>query len=103
MITEELIEQMLEALLHARSHDDPDYTAHAAITAAKEYLAALEQEPVNQMLLAEEVIGCFRAAEIEGLQEALAETTDERLKDLVERRLMHALYAAEQAAQKGKA
>ena len=42
-----------------------------------------------------EVIGCFDAAFAEGLQEALAETTDERLKDLVERRLMYALYAAQ--------
>ena len=50
------------------------------------------QEPVG---LAGEVIGCFDAAMCEGLQEALAETTDERLKDLVERRLMYALYAAQ--------
>lgn len=35
-----------------------------------------------------ELIGCFDAAISEGLYEALAETTDERLKDLVERRLM---------------
>ena len=45
--------------------------------------------------LAAYVIGCFGAAEAEGLQEALAETTDERLKDLVERRLMYALYEAQ--------
>ena len=44
-----------------------------------------------------EVIGCFDAAFAEGLQEALAETQDERLKDLVERRLMYALYAAQEA------
>ena len=40
----------------------------------------------------EYVSGCFQAAEIEGLHEALAETADERLKDLVERRLMYAYY-----------
>lgn len=40
------------------------------------------------------VVGCFEAAESEGLSVALAETTDERLKDLVERRLMYALLAA---------
>lgn len=34
--------------------------------------------------------GCFDAANCEGLLEALAETNDERLKDLVERRLMYA-------------
>lgn len=40
------------------------------------------------------IVDCFGAAMAEGLQEALAETTDLRLKDLVERRLMHALYKA---------
>lgn len=40
-----------------------------------------------------EVVQCFDAALSEGLNAALAETADERLKDLVERRLMHALYA----------
>ena len=45
----------------------------------------------------EEVKGCFHAAGVEGLQETLAETSDERLKDLVERRLMYALHIAEDA------
>lgn len=49
----------------------------------------------NERTALDEVIGCFHMAELEGLTEALAETTDERLKDLVERRLMYALYAAE--------
>lgn len=53
--------------------------------------APVQQEPVAAI---QEVIGCFNAALAEGLQEALANTTDERLKDLVERRLMHAFYAA---------
>lgn len=35
--------------------------------------------------------GCFDAAEAEGLSQVLAETGDERLKDLVERRLLHAV------------
>lgn len=47
---------------------------------------------------AQEVVGCFHAAECEGLQAALAGTADEHLKDLVERRLMHALYAAQEVA-----
>ena len=47
---------------------------------------------------AQEVVGCFHAAECEGLQAALAGTTVEHLKDLVERRLMHALYAAQEVA-----
>lgn len=53
-----------------------------------------QQEPLATFK--DEVIGCFNAAFVEGLQEALAETQDERLKDLVERRLMHALYAAQE-------
>lgn len=35
---------------------------------------------------------CFDAAFVEGLHEALQETTDLRLKDLIERRLMYAYY-----------
>ena len=46
--------------------------------------------------LAQEVIGCFDAAELESLSIALAETTDDRLRGLVERRLMYALYAAKE-------
>ena len=42
-----------------------------------------------------EVIGCFEAAYTEGLEQVLAETADLRLKDLVERRLLHAMYAAQ--------
>jgi hypothetical protein len=48
--------------------------------------------------LATQVIGCFDAAFAEGLQEALSETQDERLKDLVLRRLMHAMFAAQAPA-----
>ena len=56
---------------------------------------ALEQPEQEPQGLAAHVIGCFVAAEAEGLQEALAETTDERLKDLIERRLMYVLYEAQ--------
>ena len=37
----------------------------------------------------ENIHRCFEAARIEGLAEALAETSDEHLKDLVQRRLLH--------------
>ena len=66
-------------------------TAQPAVAAQHEH-SAPHGDPNG---LATYVIGCFQAAEVEGLQEALAETEDERLKDLVERRLMHALYAAQ--------
>ena len=45
-----------------------------------------------------EVFGCFAAAESEGLKDALLDTTDERLKDLVERRLMYAMHAVRDIA-----
>lgn len=61
--------------------------------------ALAEQE---QVALAQQVMGCFHAAEIEGLTAALANTTDEHLKDLVERRLMHALYAAQEVERNSK-
>lgn len=35
-------------------------------------------------------LGCFAAAEIEGLSDAVNATTDERLRDLLLRRVMHA-------------
>lgn len=60
---------------------------------------AAAPQPAQQEPLAtfkDEVIGYFNAAFVEGLQEALAETQDEHLKDLVERRLMYALYAAQE-------
>jgi hypothetical protein len=55
----------------------------------------IEAQPAQQDL-ADEVIGCFEAAEVEGLTAALTNTTDEHLKDLVERRLIYALYAAQE-------
>ncbi|CAB4150728.1 hypothetical protein UFOVP577_28 [uncultured Caudovirales phage] len=42
------------------------------------------------------IIGCFEAAEVEGLSGILANTQDERLKDLVERRLMYAYITAQE-------
>lgn len=62
--------------------------------------AALTAPPAEVPLLAEEVIGCFEAAECEGLQQVLEETTDENLKDLVQRRLMYAFYAAQAVRKK---
>lgn len=44
--------------------------------------------------LAEDVLACFDAAYIEGLADVLADTTDSRLKDLVERRLLPAMQLA---------
>ncbi len=68
---------------------------HLAVVALREALAQPEQ-----LVLAQEVIGCFHAAEVEGLTAALANTTDEHLKDLIERRLMYALYAAQETQEK---
>lgn len=46
-----------------------------------------------------EVIGCFDAAIIEGLYNALQNTEDYKLKDLIERRVLFAYHAAIEAMQ----
>jgi hypothetical protein len=46
--------------------------------------------PDAAMVEVTNALGCFDAAECEGLQEALLDTQDERLKDLVLRRLLYA-------------
>lgn len=74
--------------------------AHAAAVRFARALHFFDQRPAVQEVanpLAQEVIGCFDAAECEGLSQVLSETSDDRLKDLVERRLMYALHAAQQA------
>lgn len=79
------------------SNADPAGTARD-LTITQDTIRELEFS--NRLLrgACNEVVGCFDAAEAEGLQEALANTTDERLKDLVERRLMYALYACQSLA-----
>lgn len=54
------------------------------------------KQNADLLLALQRVAGCFDAAEAEGLNQALEETTDDRLCDLVRRRLSFAaLYAAE--------
>lgn len=79
------------------SNADPAGTVRD-LTIAQDTIRELEFS--NRLLrdACNEVVGCFNAAEVEGLQEALSNTTDERLKDLVERRLMYALYACQSLA-----
>ena len=80
---------------------DCSFSCHEGVTECIRNVMQPAQKPVQKSVaLADEVIGCFDAAICEGLQEALVETTDERLKDLVERRLMYALYAAQEAKEK---
>ena len=78
------------------SHPEDRADEFLAWQAARALSAA---QPVAQEAILKEVVGCFEAALAEGLQETLAETKDERLKDLVERRLMHAMTAALAAPQ----
>lgn len=49
----------------------------------------LTQRVATLLEALEKCEGCLRAAAIEGLAEALADTKDERLRDLVERRLLY--------------
>lgn len=67
----------------------------AALTGLRDQLDGVQIMYRKAMAALDEVRGCFNAAEVEGLTEVLANTADERLKDLVERRLMYALYAAQ--------
>lgn len=46
----------------------------------------------------ENVQGCFSAASVEGLHQIIADSTDERLKDLVSRRLMYVFLPAVDAS-----
>ncbi len=70
---------------------------------APEYKAAIGQKiyiapPKKDVSAAlEEIMGCFDAALIEGLLQALEETSDEHLKDLVCRRLMPILDIVQSA------
>lgn len=52
------------------------------------------EEPLRNAVALKELLGSFDAAASEGLTEALAETTDERLKDLVQRRLIAGFESA---------
>jgi hypothetical protein len=84
-----------------KEHEYASYVSYGR--ALEDYCNALEgqqAQPEEQIMLAQEVIGCFHAAEVEGLTAALANTTDEHLKDLIERRLMYALYAAQETQEK---
>ncbi|EPY7067868.1 hypothetical protein ACXEHY_004548 [Klebsiella pneumoniae] len=58
----------------------------------------LAAENVGLKESVEHAAGCIAAAEAEGLIDALAETTDERLADLVHRRLCHAYLEVETPA-----
>lgn len=69
-----------------------EFSGHLAV-GTKLYTRPLPAQPemsAGLMEAAQNAIACFAAADCEGLVEALAETTDTRLKDLVERRLQYA-------------
>jgi hypothetical protein len=66
-----------------------------AAPAEQQSAPTAQQSAQAERAALDEVISCFNAAEVEGLSTVLVETSDARLKDLVERRLMHALYAAQ--------
>jgi hypothetical protein len=89
------LRELLGTLPERRDWFNPD-----AEKIMREYVnaPATPAAPAALQAAIDEVAGCFRAAEVEGLSTALAETSDERLKDLIERRLMHALYAVQGAA-----
>lgn len=93
--------QQPEALRHA-AWLKKSLTIGAADAAAElerqhAHIAELEARQAAHVAALTEVVGCFDAANVEGLDDALVNNTDARLTDLVQRRLMHASYAAIQA------
>ena len=102
-ITKAVLEQALDALQHGitemnyRNCTTECMPLHHASKALREARAAIERQSVpadaSGSLLGE-IVGCFDAAIDEGLFEAIDTTTDERLKDLLQRRIMHAYAAA---------
>jgi hypothetical protein len=58
------------------------------IAELRQQLAASRAEVERLRIGLQDCIGCFDAAMVEGLLEVLAESDDERLCDLVNRRLM---------------
>lgn len=70
----------------------------AASKASEQQLAAVVAENAGLKDSVEHAAGCIAAAEAEGLIGVLAETTDERLADLVHRRLCHAYLEVETPA-----
>lgn len=90
---EELADAVL-ALLAAAPQVETATTGAATVVVASAPVVATTAVSAPKANHLGELIGCFDAALSEGLQEALAETTDERLKDLVERRLMYGYWVA---------
>lgn len=84
---------MIDAL---DSDSDSSVDCHGVYVLLNDALK-IEQQRDELLAALKEIQGCFNAAKIEGLDSALSQTNDVELKDLIDRRLMHALYAAQKA------
>lgn len=69
-----------------------------ALEKAQKHIAELISENAALKGSVENAAGCIDAAYFEGLADALAESSDERLVDLVKRRLLHAYLPVETPA-----
>lgn len=69
-----------------------DLMVNGQIAVPKEFV--FQKEKFNLFLI--EVLGCFRAAEVEGFYEKLNELPSEQggIRDIIERRIMHILLSA---------
>lgn len=83
--------QRYPATVFRREAEQEDHMAEKIAAAVVRKMPAEGKEALR------EIVGCFDAASTEGLYTVLAETQDERLKDLVERRLLGAYNAAMRA------
>ena len=85
-----------------RSANQRFMNAERYVSEAREAIAKKDAALKAGMDAASNAIGCLQAAETEGLHEALAESTDWRLKDLVQRRLMFAFEPLDAAITQGQ-
>lgn len=74
---------------------DGDYVSYEDYSELQRNLEALAVENDNLRCSVDHASGCIRAAEFEGLIDALSEKDGERLADLVHRRLCHSYLPVE--------
>lgn len=91
-------DELVEALEKAQAKNALVAGGIDASTKLHEQLASLKSENAALKGSVENAAGCINAAYAEGLIDVLAESSDERLVDLVKRRLLHAYLPVETPA-----
>lgn len=95
---EQYTDQLIEALEKAQAKNALVAGGIEASTKLHERIGSLTSENAALKGSVENAAGCINAAYAEGLIDVLAESSDERLVDLVKRRLLHAYLPVETPA-----